>query len=216
MKKFKDLKIDDIVYLVSIDPVKRSTSFNTARFSLSTPDRTYPLKMQIFFKELNLKAVSVVGENSKAKVNPEPGQTLQRYYFSDPDALDEFLKSEIENIRKYSNLLETISELAWRVHNSDKSSEFEVGKIYFYSNSSHKSPCIISKSGDAYDNDGFRISKTFITKNTIREATPDEVSDFYEKLTRVIKARPTKDTLIANIETCGLTWDYNIQEIIKL
>ena len=216
MKKFKDLKKDDIVYLVSIDPVKRSTSFNIARFSLSTPDKVYPSKMLIFFKEIGLRAVSVIGDYSKAKVDPEFGQTLQRYYFSDPNALDEFLKSEIENLKKYSNLLETVSDLAWRVYNSNKSSEFEVGKVYFYSNNSYKSPCIISKFGDAYDNDGFRISKTFISKDTIREATPKEVSEFYEKLTRIIKARPTKDTIIANIESCGLTWDYNIQEIIKL
>jgi YHS domain-containing protein len=216
MKKFKDLGVDDIVYLVSVDPVKRSTSFKTAKVSLGMPDNIYPLKIRIFFKEINLGAISVNKDDSIAKADTEFGKTIQRYYFSDPNALDDFLKNEIENLKKYSCLLETISELAWRIHNSDEKTKFEIGKIYFYSNNSHKSPCIISKFGDAYDSDGFRISKMFLTKETIRDATPKEISEFYEKLTRVIKARPTKDTIIENIESCGITWDYNIQEIIKL
>ena len=214
MKKFKDLVKDDIVYFISIDPVSRSTNFKTMRVSISVPDRHYLSNLMIFFKDSVQDVISVPQNCSFFKDDiPLYGKPVMKFYFTEPDAIDEFLKDEIERQRKFMNHLESLSKLAWTT--VGEKLNLIPGKIYYYKAFSG-APCLIGKDGDGLDWDGFRVPSKNMTSENIREATTKETTDFYERLTRLIKSRTYKESLIESLERCGLTWNPVVEEIVRL
>jgi hypothetical protein len=211
MKTFKELVSGDNIFIISISQYQRLLSFKTVRYSLNVEDKTCPSQIMIFFKDPNVNAISVPPGAHQFKKESIDKNT-STYYFSDATSLDLFLKDCIEKERTFIKNLESCSIAAWSCER--RRSVLEPGKIYFYSR--FRTPCIASKDGDAYDCDGFKISKATIESGTMREATKDERIEFFDRLTRVLNARPNADTLIAGLETCGISWNPVIKEIVSI
>lgn len=211
MKTFKELVSGDNIFIISINQSQRQLNFRTVKYSLDIEDKKCPSKIMIFFKDPNINAISVPPEANQFKID-SIDKKISTYYFSDATSLDLFLKDYIEKERIFIKNLEACSIAAWSCENRE--STLEPGKIYFYSR--FRTPCVVSRDGDAYDCDGFKISKASIGPETMRDATEDERIEFFDRLTRALIIRTNADTLIAGLEKCGLSWNPVIQEIVSI
>lgn len=213
MKKFKELERNDDLYIISVNKLDNAVDFKKSKISAVLPDRNSLSNVMIFFKDSVTDTLSTPGDKSHVKIDGSKG--IQKHYFTTPEVIDEFLKEEIDTQRKFITDLESLSEEIWKTSKEGSELRLTAGKIYRYKGYSSSS-FIISKSGEAYDWDGYRIPTIKGDSTDIREATPKEAIDFFEKLTKTIKARQYKDYIIGNLEKCGLTWNPEIEEIIKL
>ena len=211
MKTFKELVNGDNIFIISINQSQRQLSFRTVRYSLDVEDKSCPSQIMVFFKDPNINAISVPPSAHQFKKDSTDKKN-STYYFSDATSLDLFLKDYIEKERTFIKNLESCSIAAWSCENREFT--LEPGKIYFYSK--FRTPCVASKEGDAYDCDGFKIAKASISPGTMRAATKDERTEFFDRLTKALTVRTNVDTLIAGLEKCGLSWNPVIQEIVSI
>ena len=215
MKKFKDLKKDDIVLILTIDPLKRSTMLKSSTITVVFPETKNISNVTLCFREVTEDILSVPGDCSFLDISIDKGKPVKRYIFADPGSLDEFLKKEIADYKKFANHLEALHNVAWSYIRCKKS-ELTVGKVYFHKNISNGVACIISKDGGAIDWDGFKISANNMASDSIRAATREEVEEFYERLRKTLMIRTHKEGLIENLETCGLSWNSAIKQIVRI
>lgn len=211
MKTFKELTTGNNIFIISIDQSQRQITFKTVKYSISVGSKNDPTQLVIFFKDPTLSAITVQKESYQYKKESLDKKT-NTYYFSDATALDLFLKDYIEKERTFIKNLESCSISAWSCERNRF--HLEPGRIYYYSR--FKTPCIVSNEGDAYDCDGFKISKASLSEETMREATKEERTKFFERLTTALKMKGSSEVLIAGLEKCGLGWNPAIKEIISI
>ena len=209
MKNFDKLEKEDKVYILTQNLANRSTSLSIETVSIRMIDRQHPMNYAIFFKDVNKGFISVPTGQSRYK---EIINSISiKISFSDIEDLDIFLKEEIEKQYKLINLYENLHELAWK--GESQGTQLVTGEIYFYK--LFNETCIMGKDGYAYSSDGFKITSKNLG-DSIRDATPDEKIKFFNRLTRIIKARTDRETLIENIEKCGLRWNPIREEVIRI
>lgn len=201
MKKFKDLKSGEVVYIIGVN-LSSGIMFNRAATfdhfisekSKVTEDPKEELsKAKIKFQELTETSIEVILDSVRAR-NANNIVGTEIYYFSDVLVAETFLK----DIRdKLFNILHRIDEIysnIWKdKEESDKNrtpDKYELGDILF-SNSFSES-CIYVGDNIAVFGDGVLAREVTEESTRYRRATQLEIDVFMKKCTDTMESKQKK------------------------
>lgn len=233
MKKFKDLRKGDPVYILVISSESQMVKFRKSTCNAiilgSFGDNN---NMKILFQEDKESPVVVHSEDCKRSTKlalTYSSKTFQLVYFSDIGALEIYLKDKIEELNTFRNKLESIYVKAWESVSEQKDDkneemlaelqptkystlEYKKGDIVY--NNSFDEAYIYDGGNKLYAYDGYCMNADVFFR--LRLSTEEEKRRFLCDCRKIIMCedKPKADLVINILKVCGYSWDSTLKDIL--
>lgn len=229
MRKFKDLKSGDLIFIMSFNRDARTVSYRKATCGGQIMGSFGGMdNRQIYFKEEDESETSVNSEES-VKFR-SMGSSSYVAYFADIESLEQFVKREIEETYSYRSQLESIYTKAWDSVPTKKeeskmekkpslveepqkyaSIDYQRGDILF--NQSFEESYIYDGGNKLYASDGYDMDADTVFK--LRLASKTEKKEFLCSCRSSILSndKSKSDLVIEVLKVCGYKWDKSLKDI---
>lgn len=217
MKKFKDLKLGEILYILKIDlGSKMSVAEKKAKITGKSID-TGTGMITLFY---------IIPEEGETGVKLNPGEyvydavtgTKETAYFSDKDAVDEFIKEKCDDLQKMIQLYEKIYCSTWEdpviEEPKKKKIDWKRGDTVFMPQFNQAG--LFDGENSVVFYDGHKIPMSSLKDYLLRRATFEETTSFFNKCENYINTHSEHSRVMSAILSCDYVYDASKQVFEKI
>ena len=230
MKKFKDLKTGDNIYIIGTNLSLGIIFTKTLRFGRFIHEEENveddgDSSVLLEFIE-NTEIGILVSKEDSRHTKKLQGSLTELTYFVDPFEAEKFLKNLQEKVRQFQERIDTIYTKLWENVNSKENtntdtdtsdtSGYKIGEIIY--STSFNMPVLYVGGGVAICSDGIELRTVLRCPKNFRKSLSGDDEKFFKECSDTLKGVHGiyREGLLKALKTCGYSYNENKKIIEKI